>query len=318
MIPRATANRFANVLGVDLHIAQQEIVLLYALQTLGDAGLLERLVFKGGTYLRMMVTGDVGRLSEDLDFTSVGLAEDPLEQFRAAFAAAEHGVRFEVVDPYRTSRRNWACGVAYAHAWDAGRFRLEISYREAPFLAPRRWRPLDQPYFADLPFDPPEIPSLRVEEALAEKLRAIQQRATERDLYDATRYASKGFLQPLVRTLAVAKLWNDRERFEPEAILRTLAEGRREWPDLERLIGRRRRRDWNQELRDAARRFAFLADLSPFDQRLQDDCRRHALAEELREQLRALDPAPAPPTGTTRDGAAGRKGRAARSPERRA
>jgi len=31
MIPRTVANRFANRMGVDLHIAQQEVVLLYAL-----------------------------------------------------------------------------------------------------------------------------------------------------------------------------------------------------------------------------------------------------------------------------------------------
>ena len=77
MIPRPVANRFANVMGVDLHLAQQEIVLLYALSALGSGGVLDRLVFKGGTYLRMMVTGDVGRLSEDLDFTNGGLSDDP-------------------------------------------------------------------------------------------------------------------------------------------------------------------------------------------------------------------------------------------------
>ena len=77
MIARSVANRFANVMGVDLHIAQQEVVLLYALDALAAHGVLDRLVFKGGTYLRMMVTGDVGRLSEDLDFTNRNLPDDP-------------------------------------------------------------------------------------------------------------------------------------------------------------------------------------------------------------------------------------------------
>ncbi len=61
MIPRTVANRFANVMGVDLHIAQQEVVLLYAFDTLAAHGLVDHLVFKGGTYVRMMVTGDSGR-----------------------------------------------------------------------------------------------------------------------------------------------------------------------------------------------------------------------------------------------------------------
>ena len=288
MIPRGVANRFANVMGVDLHLAQQEIVLVYALGALAEGGLLDRLVFKGGTYLRTMVTGDVGRLSEDLDFTNQGLPEDPQAEFERTFAQPFHGVEFRVIDPYRTARRNWACQVGYRHEWDDGQFRLEVSYREEPLLPPRRWAPLPQPYFSALPFVPPEIPCLRVEEALAEKLRAIQQRATERDLYDAIRYAHKGFDEELVRLLAVAKLWESRETFDPEQILTTLANGRRDWPDLDRLIGRARRRSWNHEAAEAARRFAFLRDLSPFELALREDVRRHTLKAQLTDRLLAF------------------------------
>ena len=285
MIPRNVANRFANVMGVDLHLAQQEIVLVYALGALAAGGVLDCLVFKGGTYLRTMVTGDVGRLSEDLDFTNGSLPDDPEEVLRQAFAPTFHAVEFRIADPYRTARRNWACQVRYRHEWDEGQFRLEISYRERPLLPPKRWAPLPQPYFSALPFTPPEVPCLRVEEALAEKLRAIQQRATERDLYDAIRYAHKGFDAPLVRLLAVAKLWSEREAFDPERILSTLAEGRREWPDLDRLIGRARRRSWNREAADAAARFAFLRELTPFELALNEDVRRHALKAELVDKL---------------------------------
>ncbi len=285
MIPRAAANRFADRMGVDLHIAQQEVVLLYALEALRAGGLLDRLVFKGGTYLRLMVTGDAGRLSEDLDFTNAGLPEEPEPLLRECFSVEHHGLWFSVLEPYRTARRNWACRVGYRHAWDEGEFRLEISYRETLFLPPRRWTPVPQPYFAALPFPPPEIPSLRVEESLAEKLRAIQQRATERDLYDATRYGRKGFDPELVRLLAVGKLWNDREAFDPDRILRTLTQGRREWPDLERLIGRARRRDWNREVADVAQRFEFLRDLTPFERALVADARRHSLRPELERHL---------------------------------
>jgi len=285
MIPRNVANRFANVMGVDLHIAQQEVVLLYALAALSRGGVADRLVFKGGTYVRMMVTGDTGRLSEDLDFTNAGLPEDPRADLDSAFREPFQGVQFATADPYRTAKRNWACLVDYSHEWDQGRFRLEISYREVPFLPAARWKPIPQPYFAALPFEPPEIPSLQREEAIAEKLRAIQQRATERDLYDAIRYGQKGFDQDLVRLLAVAKLWNDRERFDPGRILSTLREGRREWPDLERLIGRSRQKDWNRLASGAARRFSFLEDLSPFELRLTEDARRHALKKELDDHL---------------------------------
>ncbi len=175
--------------------------------------------------------------------------------------------------------------MAYAHDWDAGRFRLEVSYREPTFLPPRRWTPLPQPYFGALPFRPPEIPSLRLEEALAEKLRAIQERATERDLYDATRYGRKGFDPGLVRLRAVGKLWNDRVAFNSEKILQTLAEGRKEWPDLERLIGRVRRRNWNRDVALAAERFQFLRDLTSFERALIGDVRHHRLRRELESRL---------------------------------
>jgi predicted nucleotidyltransferase component of viral defense system len=289
MIPRTTVNRFANALGVDLHVAQQEVVLLYALDALSHQGVADEMTFKGGTYVRLMVTGDVGRLSEDLDFTNVSLPRNPEPRLEEAFRAPHFGLKFRIVSPYSTERGNWACAVDYAHEWDEGRFRLEISYREKPFLLPRRWRPLPQLYFDQLPFEPPEIPCLRLEEAIAEKLRAIQQRATERDLYDATRYARKGFDQELVRLLAVAKLWNDGERFDPERILATLRGGRREWPDLDRLIGRARRKDWNSEVAKAAGRFTFLGELTPLERRLMEDGRRHHLRAELSEALKRLD-----------------------------
>jgi predicted nucleotidyltransferase component of viral defense system len=285
VIPRTVANRFANVLGVDLHIAQQEVVLLYALGALSRGGVLDRLVFKGGTYVRMMVTGDAGRLSEDLDFTNVGLPTDPEPRFRDAFRDPFFGVRFEVVEPYRTAQRNWACQVAYSHDWDEGRFRLEVSFREAPFLPAPRWRPLPQIYFDRLEFEPPEIPSLRREEAISEKIRAIQQRATERDLYDAIRYGQKGFDEKLVRLLATAKLWNDRERFDPDRVLRILGAGRRNWPELERLIGRARQQNWNRLAAAAGKRFDFLRELTAFERSLLEDARRHALRADLEASL---------------------------------
>ncbi len=291
MIPRSVANRFANVMGVDLHIAQQEVVLLYALNALAENGVTDQLVFKGGTYVRMMVTGDTGRLSEDLDFTNAGLPEDPQSVLDAAFAAPHHDVQFRVVEPYRTRQQNWACGVAYRHEWDEGRFRLEISYREQPFLAAPRWRPRPQAYFAALPFPVPEIPSLALEEAIAEKLRAIQQRATERDLYDAARYATKGFKKELVRLLAVGKLWNDRAAFDPERIIGVLSAGRREWPDLERLIGRARWKNWNRLASDAAVRFAFLRDLTELENRVILDARAHRLRGELLNAISGLSAA---------------------------
>jgi predicted nucleotidyltransferase component of viral defense system len=294
MIPRIEANWAAHDSGADLHLIQQEMVLVYALESLGRAGVLPRLAFKGGTYLRLMVTGDSGRLSEDLDFTNVGLAPDPTGVLEAAFAQGGVGVEFRVKDPYRTAPGNWACAVEYAHDWDKGRFLLEIRYRDAPFLPTVPTTPLPRRWFRLLPFAPPAVPCLRLEEAMAEKVRAVQQRATERDLYDLMLYARKGFDPALVRLLATAKLWSDHEPFRPSEVLAALAKGRKAWTELDRLVGRTRRRDWNRELADTAGRYGFLSALTPFEVDLAEDARRHRREGDLR---RRLDEVPPPRAG---------------------
>lgn len=53
----------------DKLIAERDIVLTYALRALVDTGMMNHLVFKGGTCLRKLVFGSAGRFSEDLDFT---------------------------------------------------------------------------------------------------------------------------------------------------------------------------------------------------------------------------------------------------------
>lgn len=288
MIPRNQVGRFAHQTGSDLHIAQQDVVLLYALDALDEAEALSELIFKGGTYLRKMLLGNDGRFSEDLDFTNHGLEGNPKAAVDTAFDAPHHGVTFQIVDPYETDQGNWACTVAYEHSWADGRFKLEVSFREQAFLDPALKEPVDQIYFDVLPFKPPEIPCMRREEAIAEKLRAVQQRSTERDLYDVVQYAQKGFDADLVRLLAVAKLWNDRETFDPHEILGTLEEGRRDWLDLRNLVGSNQEEDWNALCRNAAKRFSFLRDLTSFEERLVDDHRHHQLADELDERLDAI------------------------------
>ena len=53
----------------DKLVAEQDVVLTYALRVLLDAGVMDHLAFKGGTCLRKVVFGSAGRFSEDLDFT---------------------------------------------------------------------------------------------------------------------------------------------------------------------------------------------------------------------------------------------------------
>ncbi len=272
--------RFAHQSHTDLHVAQQDVVLLYALDLLRERAVLPRLAFKGGTYLRKMILGPQGRFSEDMDFTALEIPKDPEALFRSAFQGAHHGVQFALEGAYR-SQRGWASIVSYKHAWDEGQFKLEVSYREKPSLPVEARVPLDALYVRDLPFALPSIPCLQMPEALAEKLRATQQRATQRDLYDVIQYSRTKFKPEVVRLVAIVKLWNDRQPFDPEQILSTLSAGQKDWRGLLNLVGRKDQADWNAESRDAAARFAFLRKPTAFERGLIADHRRHALAKDI-------------------------------------
>lgn len=268
MIPYPVLNKFADEAQTDVEVAQQDIVLTYALQRLHDRGLLRLLVFKGGTYLRKMILGKLGRISEDLDFTQNGIPKDPEKPMRKAFAEPFDGIRFRIENVHTTEEGNWACDVPYEHDLGADFFGIEISYRERPFLKPRLSAQLEQSYFPSLTFRPAEVPSLRMVEAIAEKLRALQQRTSERDYFDLMQYAARPFRPEPVRFLAAAKLWSVHQPFDPSTILRKLERGLPDWKNLDRLLGKKPQEDWNAECLKAAKRFAFLRHLTGLEKRL--------------------------------------------------
>ncbi len=73
MIPKKIVDRYAHQNGVkDQLVAEREVVLTYALHAMLEAKVLDLLAFKGGTCLRKVVFGSMGRFSEDLDFTLSG------------------------------------------------------------------------------------------------------------------------------------------------------------------------------------------------------------------------------------------------------
>ncbi len=72
MIEKRLVQWYAADSGVDLDIAEREVVLTYVLRLMLDAGLLQHLAFKGGTAIRKLYLGGQGRFSLDLDFTALG------------------------------------------------------------------------------------------------------------------------------------------------------------------------------------------------------------------------------------------------------
>ncbi len=279
----------------DKLVAERDVVLTYALRALFDAGVMDRLAFKGGTCLRKIVFGSSGRFSEDLDFTvdSDGPEDDVLEQIVETFNREHHGITFSLDDYYKTQDDlSFGGDVRYRHAWnDAGRFDLQVSLRERPTLPVVALPMKPQAYFRQVEFELFSVRSLEATEMIAEKVRAAFQRAKVRDLYDLHCFASTPFDGELLRRLVVLKLWQVRDPFDPDVFFERLRGGTCDWDDLQRLLRSSERIEPADILAAVENRFGLLRRLSDLEQQLVADAKsgwNESLAERLRAEIRAL------------------------------
>ena len=279
----------------DKLVAERDVVLTYALHALQEAQVMVRLAFKGGTCLRKTVFGSAGRFSEDLDFTldTDEPEDDVLIELVAAFNGTHHGITFTLDDYYKSEGGTSFGGeVEYRHAWNsAGRFRLQVSLRERPTL-PVQARPLlAQAYFGYLEFQPIPVRSLDLVEMVAEKVRAAFQRAKVRDLYDLHRFATTPFDGDLLRRLAVLKLWQVQDAFDPELFFTKIRGSHYNWEDLQRLMRMGQRLESEEIIHGVEVRFATLRDLTPLEQALIADARsgrNQPLANRLRDEIHQI------------------------------
>jgi len=296
VIPGKFIDLYAHDSGIrDKLVAERDVVLTYALQALVDDGVMEHLAFKGGTCLRKMVFGSSGRFSEDLDFTLATDApdDDVLVRLVEVFNQTHNGIAFTFEEYYKTDEdTSFGGDVSYRHDWnDNGGFRLQVSLRERPTLpvVPRELLP--QGYFAHLEFEPAAVRTLAPIEMVAEKVRATYQRAKVRDLYDLHRFASTPFDGQLLRRLAVLKLWQAKDPFDPDAFFARIRSGRYEWEDLRRLVRTTERLEVEQILGSVESRFAVLRELTDLERALIGDAKsgwNEPLADKLRAEIGEL------------------------------
>ena len=267
MIEKRLVQWYAADAGVDLDIAEREIVLTYVLRILADRGLLAQLAFKGGTAIRKLILGGQGRFSLDLDFTALTAAEPDafvLDLAGCLHGQTYYGITFTIADPdYYATADSCGAEVTYRHDWvAAGRFGLQVSFRAAPLLPiqPATLRP--ERYFEWLGIPPPEPPALDVHEIIGEKVRAAAQRSRVRDLYDLYQFTRLRFDRGLVRRIAVLKCWETRYAFDPAAFLAGLPEAHYEWPDLRRLIRRGAAVSPEEIIRGVQQGYSFLGQLT--------------------------------------------------------
>jgi predicted nucleotidyltransferase component of viral defense system len=281
VLPQPQVQRYSAASGLrDIMIAEKEIVLTYLLQLLSERGLLDRFAFKGGTCLRKMVIGSQGRFSTDLDFTAIeehdheSVILDMMEAFEQPF----HGIQFDISDGsyYDTQDGlSWGINPRYIHSWNTSgesEIKLQISRRETPTLATERRPQCEQSYFQRLPFAPAQITCLAFPEIIAEKIRACYQRNKARDIYDLGLFATRPLDHPLVRRLVVLKLWQARDAFDPDRLIRKFEEGKAfDWDDLNQLVRRATPLDREKITAECVRGYRFLADLTEAERVLAND-----------------------------------------------
>ncbi len=276
MIEKRLVQWYAADAGVDLDVAEREIVLTYVLRILADQDLLNLMAFKGGTAIRKLHLGRTGRFSLDLDFTATGdVTPDTLALDLAGVLHQQtcHGLTFTIPSPNYYATTN-SCGaeVSYRHDWlTVGRFGMQVSFRSRPLLPVRPMPLRRERYFDWLGIEPPAVPALDLHEMIGEKIRAASQRSRVRDLYDLYQLARQPYHRDKVRRIAVIKCWETRHAFDPVAILDDLPAGKYDWPDLSRLVRHDRLTTPDEIIKSVQRAYAFLGQLTPEEALLAAD-----------------------------------------------
>jgi predicted nucleotidyltransferase component of viral defense system len=276
MIEKRLVQWYASSSGVDLDIAEREVVLTYVLKVFHDAGLLSPLAFKGGTAIRKIFLGNQGRFSMDLDFTMLGdiNQEDLILEIASLLHEQEHyGIGFNIkAEDYYANPESCGAVVTYRHEWaDNGKFSIQVSFRAKPYLPVRPATLLQERYFQWMGINPPQVPTLEMTEILGEKIRASTQRKRVRDLFDLYQFASMTFDRNRVRRIAIMKCWETGYAFDPVSYLASMPDQHYDWADLERLI-RRSMLHTPAEIFDRVQKgYHFLVEMDPDEQILASD-----------------------------------------------
>ena len=110
-----------------------------------------------------------------------------------------------------------------------------------------------------------------------------------RDLYDLHRFAKTPFDGELLRRLAVLKLWQVRDPFDPEAFFEQLRGGDYDWADVERLVRASERIEPAEIILTVESRFDVLRQLTELEQQVIADAKsgwNEPLADRLRSAIR--------------------------------
>lgn len=277
MIELRHVDHYASASGVDRSVAERDVVLTYVLKLMKEDGVLEKLALKGGTCIRKIYLGRTGRFSEDLDFTLLGGDLNEFDDLFTVFVrkARNHGFTLSIDNFRKSWGESYACDLHYTHEWGSGSLKFEVSLREEPALGVVYRGIYPELYFRYTGFETFEIPCMRLEEVLAEKIRATYQRTTTRDIYDLYQFALRPYDRALVKRLVVMKFWNIRSDYSPRSLLEKLMRRRISFEDLEYLI-KDKEHPPEHEIKEAINtNYSYLEELDNDYRRILGDVKRH-------------------------------------------
>lgn len=294
MLDPRQVDHYAQASRVDRIIAERNVVLTYVLKVLseGKNPLIRRLVLKGGTCLKKVYLGKSGRFSMDLDFTALSLSPNKFSSLlrKLLHEKTYYGITFSIEEEYTREEAVPAYGasMAYNHSWNAAGFQFQVSFRERPVLHVRDVPLQNELYFRYTEFGPLEVPCLRIEELLAEKIRATFQRISARDIYDLWLMSRAAYNRGLTKTLVVLKLWSAMNPFDPKALLEKIAGEEYDWEDLRSLVSGGKLPDPAKLISEVTKSYAYLLQLDDRLKAIIADSRRHKQRELIAKLVREL------------------------------
>lgn len=174
--------------GIPQAVVEKDIALSAALKVISESHLKKHLVFKGGTAIKKVYFKEA-RFSEDLDFsvfeTEKGECVDMLRD--ALEGAGIEGIGFEKIEEEETSAGLKTSVRFIGPLAHPQRIRFDLSFRDNLVEEPNLRRIIDS-----YGFGPAELQVMSLEEILAEKLHALDNRSAARDLYDVWFLFGKG------------------------------------------------------------------------------------------------------------------------------
>lgn len=215
---------------VPIGTIEKDYAVTSVLSLIAQLSKLDKMVFKGGTAIKKVHFKDF-RFSEDLDFTC---SEDISEDILTLLEAKKHELDFSVTDIKKeTTVGNSKKFIVKYNGFNnyPNNVRIDLSLRESVQNKTRDLKVLHN--YEELPSF--SVPSMTIEEIMAEKVRAVIYSGAPRHLYDLNYLFGKQIsLNPhLVQTKI--SLYGD--KFSLEKFNESMIEMKKEWVrDLKPLL----------------------------------------------------------------------------------